>query len=131
MASKLFTGANSTMELSNGLPNIFVGILPLVLTILFFLNQKIDKRRKTAAAVLLGVYLISFYIPAFNILMHGGTTTNWFNYRDSFVFSFLLLMIAAEEWQHITEEPDENLKKAALILLCGTILVFSRKYELC
>ena len=129
MASKLFTGANSTAELVSGLPNVFVGILPVALVILFFLNKKVDQRRKTAAAFLLVFYLVTFYIPTFNILMHGGTTTNWFNYRDSFVFSFLLLMIAAEEWPYVAEEPVESLKKAALILLCTTVLVFSRSYE--
>ena len=99
MAAKLFSGANSTAELSNGLPNIFVGILPVALVILYFMNERIDRRKKTACALLLVFYLISFYIPTFNLIMHGGTTTNWFNYRDSFVFSFLLLMIAAEQWQ--------------------------------
>ena len=129
MASKLFTGANSTAELVSGLPNIFVGILPVALVILFFLNKKVDRRRKTAAAFLLVFYLITFYIPAFNLIMHGGTTTNWFNYRDSFVFSFLLLVLAAEEWQHFLEEPIENLKKAALLLTGGIILVFFKSYE--
>ena len=129
IASKLFTGANTTSELSNGLPNIFIGILPVMLVILFFINDRIGRRRKTTAAVLLIFYLITFYIPVFNILMHGGTTTNWFNYRDSFVFSFLLLMVAAEEWQYIVVEPKENLKKAALILVIGTIIIFSKSYE--
>ena len=39
MFSKLFTGANNTLELSNGLPNIFVGILPVALVILFFISN--------------------------------------------------------------------------------------------
>lgn len=129
MFAKLFTGANTTAELSNGLPNIFVGILPVFLVILFFTNSKITKQRKTAAAVLLIGYLISFYIVVLNIAMHGGTTTNWFNYRDSFVFCFLMLMIAAEEWQHITEEPGKNIKKAFLILLVVSLIVFSKSYE--
>ena len=129
MASKFFTGANTTAELSNGLPNIFVGILPVVLVILFFMNGKIDRRRKTATAVLLAVYLISFYIPTLNLIMHGGTTTNWFNYRDSFVFCFLLLMIAAEQWRYIVETPKEHFKRAAIILLLGTLVVFSKSYE--
>lgn len=129
MASKLFSGANSTAELTNGLPNIFVGILPVFLTILFFLDREVPKRKKTAAAVLLGVYLISFYIPAFNIAMHGGTVTNWFNYRDSFVFCFLLLMIAAEEWERIGTVPGERLKRAALVLAAITLVVFFKRYE--
>ncbi|MBE6040165.1 MAG: hypothetical protein E7219_04280 [Clostridiales bacterium] len=129
MFSKLFTGANSTTELQNGLPNIFVGILPVFLVILFFMNKKITKQRRTVAAVLLIAYLVSFYVVAFNIVMHGGTVTNWFNYRDSFVFCFLMLMIAAEEWQHITDEPGKNMKRAAVILVVAALIIFSKKFE--
>ena len=129
MLSKFFTGANSTAELSNGLPNIFVGILPVFLVILFFINKKVTKKWKLTATVLLLFYLISFYIPVFNIAMHGGTVTNWFNYRDSFVFCFFLLMIAAEEWNHIVEEPGDNLKRATIIVIVTTLIVFSKRYE--
>jgi len=129
MAAKLFTGANTTAELSNGLPNIFVGILPLALVILFFMNRKTDRRRKNAAGFLLVVYLLSFYIRVFNLIMHGGTVTNWFNYRDSFVFSFLLLMIAAEQWQHLEEVPKEHFKRTGIFLLIGVLIVFSKSFE--
>ena len=88
VGAKLFTGANNRDELINGLPNIYIGILPLALVVLYFLNKEINRRRKTAAGFALGFYLLSFYIVAFNMLMHGGTTTNWFNYRYSFIISF-------------------------------------------
>jgi len=129
MASKLFTGANTTSELQNGLPNIFVGILPVALLILFFMNRNIKKEFKSAAAILLGVYLVSFYVVVFNLIMHGGTTTNWFNYRDSFVFCFIMLLISSEEWQHIDGEPNYHFKKAAVILVIGALLVFNKQYE--
>lgn len=129
MGSKLFMGANTTSELQNGLPNIFVGLLPVALLILFFMNHRINRTKKAAAGVLLVVYFISFYLSVINLLMHGGTVTNWFNYRDSFVFSFFLLMISADEWQYITEEPAQNIKRTAIILVIGTILVFSKKYS--
>ncbi len=129
VGSKLFTGANSTSELINGLPNIFVGLLPVALSILFFLNKKNDRKKKVAAGFLISIYLLSFYIVAFNMMMHGGTTTNWFNYRYSYVFSFILLMIAAQEWQHISNISSSDLKKCITIMLVATIIVFSRRYE--
>jgi len=129
MFAKLFTGANTTSELRDGLPNIFVGILTIYLVILFFMSNRISKRKKSASAVLLIVYLISFYACILNLIMHGGTNTNWFNYRDSFVFCFLMIMISAEEWQHIEDEAPEDLKKAAVVLIIATIIVFSRTYE--
>ena len=128
VGAKLFTGANNTDELVNGLPNIFVGILPLALVVLFFLNKEINRRRKTAAGIALGFYLLSFYIVAFNMLMHGGTTTNWFNYRYSFIFCFLLLLIAAEQWQYLDSISLADCKKCGAIMLLATLLIFSKRY---
>ena len=129
IGAKLFTGANDKAELINGLPNIYVGILPVALVILFFLNREIDRRKKTAAGLALGFYLIAFYIVAFNMLMHGGTVTNWFNFRYSFVFSFLLLLIAAEAWKHLDTITLADCKKCGVILLAGCVLIFSRRYD--
>ena len=129
MFAKFFSGANSTAELRNGLPNLFVGILPVFLVIVFSSSQRIERRKKTAAGILLVFYLVSFYVPVLNIAMHGGTTTNWFNYRDSFVFCFLMLMIAAEEWEHILDEPVQNLKRAIIILLITALIVFDNRFE--
>ena len=129
MFSKFFSGANSTTELSNGLPNIFVGILPVFLVILFFINKKITRQRKAVAALLLVIYLVSFYTPVLNILMHGATKTNWFNYRDSFVFCFLMLMIAAAEWHYVTDEPGQDLKRASIILITSTLIVLNKQFE--
>ncbi len=128
MGAKLFTGANTTDELVNGLPNIFIGIISLALAVLFFMNRKIDRRKKTAAGLLLGFYLLAFYTSFVNLLMHGGTTTNWFNYRYSYVFSFLLLVIAADEWQHLDSSDTSDLKHCLFVMVAFTLLVFTKKY---
>ena len=127
--SKLFTGANSTSELVNGLPNIFCGVLVLALVILYFLDKRVELRYKRAAAVVLVVYLISFYIPAFTLLMHGGTHTNWFPYRYSYVFSFLLICLASEEFRRIGELTIRDTKRCGVILLAAVLLIFSTSYE--
>ncbi len=129
IGAKLFSGTNSTAELVNGLPNIFVGMFPVALMVLFFRNRKIQKRVKAAAGFLFGVYLICFYIFALDMLMHGGTTTNWFNFRYSFIFSFLILFIAAYEWKSIDSVSVADLKTMAAIMILGSLFVFSVKYE--
>lgn len=129
IGAKFFTGANNAQELINGLPNVYVGILPLALVVLFFLNNGICKRKKTAAFFALGFYLLVFYIVAFNLVMHGGTVTNWFNFRYSFVFSFLLLLIAAEEWQHLDTISFADCKRCGIILSLAAVLIFSKRYD--
>ncbi len=127
--SKLFSGANSINELVFGLPNIFCGILVVALVILFFMDKRIGVRFKKAAGVMLAIYLISFYIPAFTLLMHGGTHTNWFPYRYSYVFSFIMIMLAAVEFEHLDELTFADTKRCSIALLIGVLLVFSTRYE--
>lgn len=127
--SKLFSGAVTQTEEVQGLPNIFCGVLVVFLVILYFFDQRNDLSRRRAAGVLLGLYLLSFYIPAFTILMHGGTHTNWFPYRYSFVFSFFLICIAFEEFRHLDELTVQETKKCGIVLFCAALLVFGVKYE--
>lgn len=127
--SKLFSGANSTAQQQNGLPFVFCGILTVALVILYFMNRRVPAVRRRVAAVVLSFYLLSFYITAFTLLMHGGTVTNWFNYRYSYVFSFLLICVAAEELRHLKELTLEETKKCGAVLLLATLLVFSTQYE--
>ena len=127
MFTKLFTGANSTDELLNGLPNLFCGVFVLALVVLFFAFGETSPRRKIAAGMILLFYLLSFYIPAINALMHGGAIPNGFNYRDSFVFSFLMICIASEQFRQKTNM--KHVAMAFLIILGAAALLFSRKYD--
>ncbi len=127
--AKLFSGANSHNEMVTGLPNIFCGILAVALVILYFLNRDRPVRRKRAAAVVLLLYLLTFFIPAFTLLMHGGTHTNWFPYRYSFVFSFFLLLLAAEEFTCLDAWQGKTLKRCGAILAAAVLVVFSVRYE--
>ena len=129
IGAKLFSGANSPAEEINGHPNVFVGILPVALVVLFFQNKGISKRKKWAAGCLLGFYLLGFWIIAFDMLLHGGTTTNWFNFRYSYVVSFLLLFIAAELWQHLDSVSDADMKRCLAVMVIATVVIFSKQYE--
>lgn len=127
--TKLFSGANSTNEMVNGLPNIFCGIMVVALVVLFFVNRKIDIRKKKAAGIVIGFYLLTFYITAFTLAMHGGTHTNWFPFRYSYVFSFILIYIAAEVFSHLDEITLQDTKKVGIVMLIATAIVFSTSYE--
>lgn len=129
IGAKLFTGANSISEQVNGLPNIFCTLLPVALCLLFFLDDKNAPRKKVGYFVLLLVYLLSFYIRTFSSVFQMFSHTNWFNYRYSFVFTFLLLLIAAEEFEHITDIAPETVKKCLVIMALATVLIFAQRYE--
>ena len=126
--SKLFTGANSANEEIMGLPNIFCGILVVALVILFFMNRAISKRMKQAAAGVLIFYLLTFYIKAFTLAMHGFTHTNWFPYRYSYVFSFFLYGLHSSN--HTFRRCDAERYKTVWSNYNHRILIiFSTSYE--
>ncbi len=129
MAAKLFSGADSTSQIINGYPVIFCGIFTLFLSILYFFNKKISKREKTAVATVLIIYGLSFYIKTFKAIFQGFSSNAWFNHRQSFVFAFILIFIAAKEITYLYEIDLNDLKKAIIILLISVILIFSKSYE--
>lgn len=128
--SKLTTGANSTNEMVDGLPNIFCGVLVVAAVILYFMNAEMPIRRRIIAASVLLFYLVTFYIVPLTLLMHGGTHTNWFPYRYSFVFSFFMVCIAAEELPYMIGLTKGEMKRCAFVLLVLFLAVFGvTKYE--
>lgn len=127
--SKLFTGATTANEFFAGLPTIFVGIVPLVLVVLFFLNTGIRRRGRAAAAAVLLFLIFSFHHKWLNILWHGFTQNQMFNYRYSFVFSFLMLAVAWHgvcQWQEL---PKRAFAYCGAILAAGILLVFTVDYS--
>ena len=78
------------------LPNIYCGMITLFFAGLFFINKKIERRKKIGAILLLLVLVLSFYLKGLNMVWHGFNEPVWFPYRFSFLFSFMLLYIAWE-----------------------------------
>lgn len=126
--AKLFTGANNTSELSNGLPNIFCTSFVVFLAIAYFIDGRNAKRAKVAFAIALGFYFLTFYIRAFSMAMQGFSETNWFNYRYSYVFSFVLIVMAREEFAGIRELSLRDMKRAAVAFAILIVAVFSKQY---
>lgn len=128
--SRLFTGAHSTDELQqNGLPAIFSGVFPLFLCILFFADDKNQRAEKKSAAALLLVYLLSFYINTVSAIFQGFSYTVWFNYRYSFIFSFLIIFIAAKEFPNFIEIPSVQIKRIVAGLIVAAALIFAQSYS--
>lgn len=96
---KLFFGSYDTI--TYGLPNLFCGMLTLLLVPLYFCNRLIAGREKWVSACVLGVLLLSMMIWPINLFWHGGDEPTWFPYRYSFVVCFYLLILAARAVQEL------------------------------
>ena len=127
--AKFFIGANNLSEQVNGQPNVFIGSLSLFLNFAFFTDRHNSRRKKIIYAIPLVFYFITFYIKAFSMVVQGFSSTNWFNYRYSFVFSFLMILIACEEFDALRCMDRMDFKKACGAFSLFVILVFGQRYS--
>lgn len=85
---------NSSFDsLVDGLPNIYVGLLPLLLFPLFFISQKIKLKEKVCFLLFTLLIYFSFQNSQLNFLWHGMDNPNWFPFRYSFLLSFLTIFL--------------------------------------
>lgn len=92
------------------LPNIYCGMLTVLLIPLYLFSKRISSTEKIASVVLLVVMYFSFNINFLNFFWHGFHFPNDLPYRQSFIYSFLLLILAFKALKNI----DEYSKKQIL-----------------
>lgn len=103
LLSKFTIGAFNFDQLPDGLPNIFVSALILIQVFRYFFNSSFKWQEKTASALFLLVLSLSFNLEVINKIWHGFQNPNWFPYRYSFVFIFLLIYIAYRQSSYPSE----------------------------
>lgn len=93
-------GATPTIR-SGNLPNIYCGMLAVLLLPIFATLKAIPLRRRLAYIGLFAALGFSFTVNLANLFWHGMHFPNDLPYRFSFLYSFVLLLIAFETLQHL------------------------------
>ncbi len=91
-----------------GLPYLFCGTTVLLLAITYFFNPRIVLRERIAAYIFVRVLILSFCSKQLNFIWHGFQYPNWFPFRNSFLFSFLLIFLA---FRSVSVMPISDLKR--------------------
>jgi uncharacterized membrane protein YfhO len=100
------------------LPNVYCGMATVILVPLYLFVKSIPLREKIAHVGLLGVLYYSFNINFANYIWHGMHFPNDLPYRFSFMYSFILLIMAFKAVKNIKE------LKGKEILCSGIGVVF-------
>lgn len=89
-------GIETTIRSSGGdvLPNIYSGLIVLILVPLYMMNRSIRTREKIANVVLLVILTASFNTNILNYIWHAFHFPNDLPYRFSFLYTFVLLTMA-------------------------------------
>ncbi|EOH94992.1 hypothetical protein UAW_02071 [Enterococcus haemoperoxidus ATCC BAA-382] len=105
------------------IPFIYVGLLPLVFCVFFFMSKKIIGRDKICYGILLIVLIVSFYVEPLNLFWHGLHAPNMFLFRFSFLFSFTILLLAGYGWSVYKKTDFEQLVNIFIGLMVLFVVV--------
>lgn len=104
--SEFFSGLYSGSfrgNISDGLPIIYCGVICVVFVFFYFANKTIKIREKIFAILLFAFLIVGYWIDAFNVMWHGFAHPIGFPYRNSFLFSFLMLFVGYAGFVHIKD----------------------------
>ena len=93
-------GIEPTFVTLGDLPNLYCGVFANVLSFLYLFCRRIKLREKLCAVFLLVFFNLSFVLPQLDYLMHGMHFPNSIPHRYSFLYSFVVLIMAYRAWQH-------------------------------
>ena len=127
-ATNLMT-VTAPITMDMGEPNIFSGVLTLFLLPFYFVTKKISRKEKIVSLSLLIFFLLSFVINQLNYIWHGFNTPAMIYYRFSFLFSFVLVVMAYRAFCLVDSFGKKALVASAVMLLVylAAGFVFQRK----
>ena len=128
--AKQFIGAFDTTKYGS-IPMIFVGLLPFILTIVFFTLKSIKFHVKLCYATLLIIIIASFYLEALDLFWQGMHAPNMFLHRFAWIFSTLLIYISAEVLNRVKDIKLWNVLFSITLLLSGYLatIYFKNHYS--
>ncbi|MFV0560472.1 MAG: YfhO family protein [Enterococcus sp.] len=81
------------------IPFIYIGLIPLIFCIFYFVNRKIPLKNKLLFGSLFAILIASFYLVPLNLFWHGMHAPNMFLFRYAYLFSFLVILLAGYGWE--------------------------------
>ncbi|MBR3768539.1 MAG: YfhO family protein [Clostridia bacterium] len=118
-------GIEATIRSSgdNVIPNVYCGLMTVMLLPFYFLSNRISGKQKVVSAVLLIACFAGFALNYFNFIWHGFHMPNDLPYRWSFAYSFFLLIIAFKAFERIDEFSNRAYVGMGFAVMCFVVLV--------
>ncbi len=127
--SQFFTGAFDG-NVSNGLPNIFCGILLVLLSLTYFCDKKFDLRERILSFLVLAFLFINLYINTLNVVWHGFNQPIGFPFRNSYFITFIILWISYKEFALPEVNKVRLVISGALIIAYGCFILLFYKINI-
>lgn len=105
------------------LPNVYCGLAVVVLVPLYMLCRSIRTREKAMNVSLLVLLAFSFQTNFLNYIWHGFHFPNDLPYRFSFMYSFLLLVMAYRVFLHFKDIRGKDIMAVGMIAALFIVIV--------
>lgn len=106
----------------HSIPFLYIGLIPLIFCLFFFLSTKFRWQEKVAFGSIFALLIASFYIEPLNLFWQGMHSPNMFLFRYSFLFSFLVITLAARGLEKF-ERSDQGELVATILFLMGLFIL--------
>ena len=103
-------------------PNIYCGVAILMLIPLYVMNKKVNYKEKAAYLLLLLFFFLSFSLNALNFIWHGLHYPNSLPARQSFIYIFLVLVMAYKGYEGIKERSMKQIVGSMWIVIAFILL---------
>ena len=120
-----FTSLEPTIRSSGEdvLPNVYCGIVTIMLVPLYIFCNKIKSRERAAHIILLAVFFLGFNLNYLNYIVHAFHFPNDLPFRFSFIYSFVLLSIAYKALINIKSFSTKALLGSGVAVVLFAVLV--------
>ena len=112
-----------------GSPVMYCGVLTIILLPLYFMNKRITLRNKIGGGLLALSLILSMYMSTVDIFWHGLQIPNWLPYRYSFMCCFVLIIMAAQAFEHIDGISYKEVGAVFFMLAAYTLYIDKQKIE--
>ena len=105
------------------LPNVYCGIGTLILVPLYIFSKRIPLKEKVASVFTLGLLYFSFSINYLNYIWHGFHFPNDLPYRFSFMYCFILLVMAYKAFNNLSEYTGRQILGVGVAIVFAVVLI--------
>lgn len=105
------------------LPNVYCGVLTVLLIPLYITCDKISIKERMAHILLLAAFFVCFNLNYANFILHAMHFPNDLPFRFSFIYSFVLIIMAYNVLMHIRDISGKAILCSGIGLILFTVLV--------
>ncbi|XKL58040.1 YfhO family protein [Levilactobacillus brevis] len=121
--SQLGMGTTTYLQRLNHAPGIFVSTFVALLVLIYFALPQVKRGAKVRSASLLLVVFLGMWLRGFNTVWHMLSAPAGYPFRNSFFFSFVLILLAADAWHAGVQQLSRRWRWGLPTILGGLMIL--------